>query len=68
MRWVDLATSVQAAHLSPPAYVSWMQSYISLQRAEYHPDWHYLATLHGQQVLRIGYTAPSLLNMLGSPS
>jgi len=65
MRWVDLATSVQAAHLTPGAYVGWMRSYIGFQRAEYHPDWDPLIRLHGQSVLRIGYSAPSQLNLLG---
>jgi serine/threonine protein kinase len=65
MRWVDLATSVQAAHLTPAAYTSWVRSYLTVQRAEYHPDWDPLVRLHGQTVLRIGYSAPSQLSLLG---
>ena len=65
MRWVDLATSVQAAHLTPAAYTSWVRSYLTVQRAEYHPDWHHQVRQDGQNVLRIGYTAPSWLNAFG---
>jgi len=65
MRWVDLATTVKGVHLTPSAYVSWMRSYISQQRADYHPSWNYQVTVDGQHVLRIGYTAPSDLNLLG---
>ena len=63
LRWVDLATTVPAAHLTRAAYVGWMRSFIGMQRAEYQPAWVQQVTLHtGQAVLRIGYGAPSLLS------
>jgi hypothetical protein len=63
LRWVDLATTVRVAHLTPAAYLSWMRSFIEAQRAEYHPDWAQQVTLRtGQAVLRIGYGAPSPLS------
>jgi serine/threonine protein kinase len=63
LRWVDLATTVPAAHLTPAAYLGWMRSFIDTQRAEYHPVWIQQVTLHtGQAVLRIGYGAPSPLS------
>jgi predicted Ser/Thr protein kinase len=63
MRWVDLATTVPAAHLTRAAYLGWMQSFVATQRAEYHPVWVQQVTLRtGQAVLRIGYGAPSPLS------
>jgi hypothetical protein len=63
LRWVDLATSVRAAHLTHAAYLGWMRSFIDTQRAEYHPVWVQQVTLRtGQAVLRIGYGAPSPLS------
>jgi Protein kinase domain len=63
LRWVDLATTVPAAHLTRAAYVDWMRSFIGTQRAEYRPVWVQQATLStGQAVLRIGYGAPSPLS------
>jgi serine/threonine protein kinase len=63
LRWVDLATTVPAAHLTRAAYLGWMQSFIDAQRAEYHPVWVQQVTLRtGQLVLRIGYGAPSPLS------
>jgi serine/threonine protein kinase len=63
MRWVDLATTVKAAHLTRAAYVGWMQSFIDTQRAEYQPVWVKQVRLRtGQVVLRIGYAAPSPLS------
>jgi serine/threonine protein kinase len=63
MRWVDLATTVRTAHLTPAAYLGWMRSFIDSQRAEYHPVWVQQVTLPtGQTVLRIGYGAPSPLS------
>jgi Protein kinase domain len=62
MRWVDLATTVPAAHLTPTAFIDWVRSYIAAQRAEYHPSWIQSVKLHGQTVLRIGYSAPSPLS------
>jgi len=65
LRWMDLATTVKAAHLTPAAYLGWMQSFIGTQRAEYHPAWIQPITLRtGQGVLRIGYGAPSPLGPL----
>ena len=62
LRWVDLATTVRAAHLTPTAYLSWMRSIINAQQLGYHPAWVRLVTLpDGQAVLRIGYGAPSPL-------
>jgi serine/threonine protein kinase len=63
LRWVDLATTVQAAHLTRAAYIGWMRSFIDTQRAEYRPVWIQQVTLRtGQAVLRIGYGAPSPLS------
>jgi hypothetical protein len=63
LRWVDLATAVQAAHLPQAAYLLWMRSFLGTQRAEYHPDWVQQVRLaNGQAVLRIGYGAPSPLS------
>ena len=63
LRWVDVATTVKAAHLTPAAYLGWMQSFIDTQRAEYHPVWVQQVTLPtGQAVLRIGFGAPSPLS------
>jgi Protein kinase domain len=63
LRWVDLATTVRAAHLTRAAYLGWMRSFIGAQRAEYLPAWVQQVTLRtGQAVLRIGYGAPSPLS------
>jgi Protein kinase domain len=63
LRWVDLATAVPAAHLTPAAYLRWMRSFIDTQRAEYQPVWVQQVRLRtGQAVLRIGYGAPSPLS------
>jgi hypothetical protein len=63
LRWVDLATTVPAAHLTRAAYLGWMRSFIGAQRAEYQPVWVQQVTLRtGQAVLRIGYGAPSPLS------
>jgi 3D (Asp-Asp-Asp) domain-containing protein len=63
LRWVDLATTVQTAHLTRAAYLGWMRSFIATQRAEYQPVWVQQVTLRtGQAVLRIGYGAPSPLS------
>jgi hypothetical protein len=62
LRWVDLATTVRAAHLTHAAYLGWIQAFIDAQRAEYRPAWVEQVTLRtGQAVLRIGYGAPSPL-------
>jgi serine/threonine protein kinase len=63
LRWVDLATTVKAAHLTRTAYLAWMQSFIGTQRAEFRPAWVQPVTLRtGQGLLRIGYGAPSPLS------
>jgi hypothetical protein len=63
LRWVDLATTVKAAHLTRSAYLGWMRSFIGMQRAEYRPVWTQQVPLPtGQTVLRIGYGAPSPLS------
>ena len=63
LRWVDLATTVRAAHLTRAAYLGWMRSFLDTQRAEYSPVWVQQVTLRtGQAVLRIGYGAPSPLS------
>ena len=63
LRWVDVATTVKAAHLTSAAYLGWMRSFINTQRAEYQPVWVQQVTLPtGQAVLRIGYGAPSPLS------
>ena len=64
MRWVDLATNVPSAHLTPTAYLGWIRSFLDTQRAEYQPAWVQQITSHstGQTVLRIGYSAPSPLS------
>ena len=63
LRWVDVATTVRAAHLTRAAYLGWMRSFIDTQRAEYQPVWVQQVTLRtGQAVLRIGYGAPSPLS------
>jgi predicted Ser/Thr protein kinase len=63
LRWMDLAATVKAAHLTRTAYLGWMQSFIGTQRAEYRPAWIQPITLRtGQGVLRIGYGAPSPLS------
>jgi serine/threonine protein kinase len=62
LRWVYLATTVRAAHLTPAAYVGWMYSFIGQQRAEYHPAWVQQVTLPNGHAVRIGYGAPSPLS------
>ena len=67
LRWVDLATTAQAAraaHLTRAAYINWMRSAIAQQLAEYHPDWNRPITLRTGTALRIGFGAPSQLNPL----
>ena len=62
LRWMDLATTVRAAHLTPAAYLGWMRSFIDTQRAEYQPVVQQVTLRTGQAVLRIGYGAPSSLS------
>jgi serine/threonine protein kinase len=63
LRSVDLATADNTAHLTPAAYLGWMQAFIGAQTAQYRPSWMQQVTLRtGQTVLRIGYGAPSPLS------
>ncbi len=63
LRSMDLATVVNAAHLTRSAYLGWMQTFIAAQRAEYLPaSVQQVALPTGQAVLRIGYSAPSPLS------
>ena len=63
LRSVDLATVDRKAHLTPAAYLAWMQAFINAQRAQYLPAWVQPLTLRtGQAVLRVGYSAPSPLS------
>jgi hypothetical protein len=63
LRSVDLAMVDRAAHLTHAAYLSWMQTFIDAQRAQYRPAWSQQVTLRtGQAVLRIRYDAPSPLS------
>ena len=60
LRSVDLATTVAAAHLGGSAYVSWMQSFLAVQRAQYLPA--SVQQVPGRAVLRVGFGAPSPLS------
>jgi predicted Ser/Thr protein kinase len=63
LRSVDLATADGSAHLTDAAYLSWMRTFLGVQRAPYSPAWSQQVTLRtGQSVLRIGYGAPSPLS------
>jgi hypothetical protein len=63
LRSVDLATADPAAHLTRAAYLSWVNSLVNSQTAQYLPAVLKPITLStGQQVLRIGYAAPSPLS------
>jgi len=63
LRSMDLATVDSTAHLTRAAYLGWMQAFIDQQRAQYLPASVQQVTLHtGQNVLRIGYGAPSPLS------
>jgi serine/threonine protein kinase len=63
LRSMDLATRVSAAHLPAPTYLSWMQSLVNAQHAQYLPASSKLVRLPaGKTVLRIGFDAPSPLS------
>ena len=63
LRSVDLAAADPAAHLTRAAYLSWVKSLVNSQTAQYLPAVLKPITLStGQQVLRIGYSAPSPLS------
>jgi serine/threonine protein kinase len=63
LRSMDLATADSAAQMTPAASLSWMQTLIRQQQAEYRPASARRVTLpSGQSVLRITYGAPSPLS------
>ena len=67
LRWVDVATSFRAAHLTPAAYVRWMRAFCDGQRTPFRPAWvRQIKLPDGQSVLRIGYGAPSPLRLPAS--
>jgi serine/threonine protein kinase len=63
LRSVDLAMVDTTTHLTPAAYLGWIQAFAGAQTAQYRPSWVQQVTLRtGQAVLRIGYGAPSPLS------
>jgi len=62
LRSVDLATQDAAAHLSPAAYLGWMQGLLDAQRAQYLPAIQKLTLNTGQHVLRFGFAVPGPLS------
>jgi hypothetical protein len=63
LRWVDVARVNRGTHLTRAAYLSWMQSLIHAQRAEYRPARsQQVPSSTGQTVVRIEYLAPSPLS------
>jgi len=63
LRSMDLATAGVPVHLTPAAYLAWMQKFISAQRSQYIAAWSRPVTLPGgQAVLRVRYGAPSPLS------
>ena len=54
LRWVDVATTVKAAHLTRAAYLGWMRSFIDTQRAEYRPVWFQQVTYSTRRSPRRG--------------
>ena len=65
LRYVDVAESVPAAHMSQSAYVASMLSVLNSLTAPYRSLPPVTLTLNGQLVLRIAYSAPSPLDLLG---
>jgi predicted Ser/Thr protein kinase len=63
LRSVDLATVDRAAHLTPSAYLGWMQKFVDAQRAQLRPRSQQATLRTGEAVLRIGYGAPSPLRL-----
>jgi hypothetical protein len=62
LRWVDVA-NVSGTHLTPAAYLGWIQSLVHAQRAEYLPaQSRQIRSAAGQTVVRIEYLAPSPLS------
>jgi serine/threonine protein kinase len=64
LRSMDLATVDPTAHMSPAAYLGWMQGFLDAQLAPYQPNWMRRVRLRGQTVLMVGYGAPSPLSPL----
>jgi len=62
LRSMDLATANPPAHLTSSAYISWMRSFASQQRSQYHSALNQVTLPGGQAVLQIGFGAPSPLN------
>jgi hypothetical protein len=66
LRYADLVASGSAAGMSEPAYVQALRAGMS-SGAGLRPDRTQLLTLHGQQVLRVEFLAPSAFDVLNSP-
>jgi hypothetical protein len=62
LRSVDFAMAVPGVHLTRAKYLSWMQSYVKVEQAQYRPWSHQATSPTGQAVFRIGYYAPSPLS------
>jgi predicted Ser/Thr protein kinase len=63
LRAVDLAAVDSAAHMTRGKYLGWMQAFLGAQRAQYLPaSVQEIPLRTGQDVLRIGYSAPSPLS------
>jgi len=66
LRYADLAENDQAAHLAPSAYIRSILADLGTVQAEYRPTSTATVVLPGgQTVLRIEFTAPSPLGLLG---
>jgi hypothetical protein len=66
LRFADLAENVQAAHMTGSAYVQSVKAYLSTVPARFRPASTETVVLpSGQAVLRIAFTAPSPLGLLG---
>jgi len=63
LRWVDVARVNRGGHLTPAAYVRWVQSLIDAQRAGFRQvRSQQIRSSTGQTVVRIEYLAPSPLS------
>jgi hypothetical protein len=63
LRWMDVARVNRGAHLTPAAYLSWVQSFMHKQRAQFrHARSGQVTLATGQTVVRIEYLAPSPLS------
>jgi hypothetical protein len=65
LRYADLAPTDQAAHLAAAAYVQAMRADLGTVQAGYRPSIATAILPGGQTVLRIEFTAPSPLGLLG---